>query len=138
MPHSRDFGPSTHHRSVSRATKGGRVRRRDFAKLAGAAVVAPRIILSDRVASRPATVRHTGAWPSYERAIAIDCLASPGPFNTPDATANPLTAEMVANAKASGITAVNLTVSANTFADTFRQMSYWERELQAHPDVLMK
>ena len=114
------------------------MRRRDFAKLAGAAVVAPRIILSDRVASRPATVRHTGAWPSYERAIAIDCLASPGPFNTPDATANPLTAEMVANAKASGITAVNLTVSENTFADTFRQMAYWENELQAHPDVLMK
>jgi len=114
------------------------VRRRDFAKLAGAAVVAPRIILSDRVASRPATVRHTGAWPSYERAIAIDCLASPGPFNTPDATANPLTPEMVANAKASGITAVNLTVSENTFADTFRQMAYWENELQAHPDVLMK
>jgi hypothetical protein len=92
MPHSRDFGPSIHHRSVSRSTKGGRVRRRDFAKIAGAAVVAPRIILSDRVASLPATVRHTGAWPSYERAIAIDCLASPGPFNTPDATANPLTA----------------------------------------------
>jgi membrane dipeptidase len=45
---------------------------------------------------------------------------------------------MVANAKASGITAVNLTVSSNTFADTFRQMSYWERELQTHPDVLMK
>ena len=67
------------------------MRRRDFAKVAGAAVVAPRIILSDRVASLPATVRHTGAWPSYERAIAIDCLASPGPFNTPDATANPLT-----------------------------------------------
>src|SRR6476659_5838105 len=96
--------------------------RRDFTRIAGVAAVAPRTLLLARA----------------ERAIAIDCLASPGPFNTPDATANPLTPEMVANAKASGITAVNLTVSANTFADTFRQMAYWERELQAHPDVLIK
>ena len=81
----------------------------------------------------------THTWPGYDRAIAIDCLASPGPFNTPDATANPLSAEMVANAKASGITAVNLTVSsAPNVADTFRDMGYWERELQAHPDVLLK
>jgi membrane dipeptidase len=112
--------------------------RRDFAKLAGAAALAPRTLLVDRV-TRDLAAAHSSAWPGYERAIAIDCLASPGPFNTPDATANPLSAEMVANAKASGITAVNLTVSsAPNVADTFRDMGYWERELQAHPDVLMK
>jgi len=114
--------------------------RREFAKLAGAAALAPHSVLLSRE-TRPRTSaarRLSTGWPGYEPAIAIDCLASPGPFNTPDATANPLTPEMVTNAKASGITAVNLTVSANTFADTFRQMSYWEHELQAHPDVLMK
>jgi membrane dipeptidase len=112
--------------------------RRDFAKLAGAAALAPRTLLVDRVTRDPAAV-HSSAWPGYERAIAIDCLASPGPFNTPDATANPLSAEMVANARASGITAVNLTVSsAPNVADTFRDVGYWERELQAHPDVLVK
>src|SRR3954471_10657807 len=112
--------------------------RRDFARLAGAAAVAPRTVLLDHTAREPAPTRDSSVWPGYERTIAIDCLASPGPFNTPDATANPLTPEMVANAKASGITAVNLTVSENTFADMFRQMAYWENELQAHPDVLMK
>ena len=112
--------------------------RRDFARLAGVAAVAPRTVLLAHTTRTKKTERASEAWPGYERAIAIDCLASPGPFNTSDATANPLTPEMVANAKASGITAVNLTVSANTFADTFRQMAYWENELQAHPDVLMK
>jgi membrane dipeptidase len=113
--------------------------RRDFAKLAGAAALAPRSVILGRETRDVAAVRGASAWPGYERAIAIDCLASPGPFNTPDATANPLSAEMVANAKASGITAVNLTVSsAPNVAATFRDMGYWERELQAHPDVLMK
>jgi len=112
--------------------------RRDFARLAGVAAVAPRAVLLAHTERTKETSRASSAWPGYGHAIAIDCLASPGPFNTPDATANPLTPEMVANAKASGITAVNLTVSENTFADTFRQMAYWENELQAHPDVLMK
>jgi len=112
--------------------------RRDFAKLAGIAAVAPQTVLRAHTSRATEAAGGGAVWPGYERAIAIDCLASPGPFNTPDATANPLTPEMVANAKASGITAVNLTVSENTFADTFRQMAYWENELQAHPDVLMK
>ena len=77
-------------------------------------------------------------WSGYDQAMVIDCLASPGPFNTLDATAAPLTNEMVQNASLSGITAVNLTVSGNLIADTFERMGYWERELQAHPDVLMK
>jgi membrane dipeptidase len=122
---------------------GGRpMDRRDFVRLAGVAAVAPRSVFSRyALPVRAAPAPMTGAaraWPGYERAVAIDCLASPGPFNTPDATANPLTPEMVANVKSSGITAVNLTVSANTFASTFTQMGYWERELQAHPDALMK
>jgi len=113
--------------------------RRDFTKLAGVTALAPRAVLLGREARSAAAERVSSGWPGYERAVAIDCLASPGPFNTPDATANPLTPEMVANAKASGITAVNLTVSsAPNVAATFRDMGYWERELQAHPDVLMK
>jgi membrane dipeptidase len=113
--------------------------RRDFAKLAGAVALAPRSVILGRETRDVRAARDSSAWPGYERAIAIDCLASPGPFNTPDATANPLSAEMVANAKTSGITAVNLTVSsAPNVADTFRDMGYWERELQAHADVLMK
>jgi membrane dipeptidase len=111
--------------------------RRDFTRLAAAAAVAPRVVLSarDRRLTTPATAP---AWPGYERAIAIDCLASPGPFNTPDSTSAPLTPDMVANAKASGITAVNLTVSSDAFVSTVQQIAYWEHELQAHPDVFTK
>jgi membrane dipeptidase len=113
--------------------------RRDFAKLAGAAAFAPRSALLDRVTRHAETARDHAAWPGYDRAIAIDCLASPGPFNTPDATANPLTPEMIANAKGSGITAVNVTVSsASSLGAAFKDMAYWERELQVHPDVFTK
>ena len=110
--------------------------RRDFTKLAGTAALTPRVLFSDRQ-TYPMTTNET-AWPGYERAIAIDCLASPGPFNTPDRTGDPLTAEMVSNAKSSGITAVNVTIGGDTFANTFRDMGYWERELQAHPNVFTK
>ena len=111
--------------------------RRDFTKLAGAAALAPHALLATREA-HPLMTKTPAAWPGYDRAIAIDCLASPGPFNTPDRTGDPLTSEMVSNAKSSGITAVNVTIGGDTFGDTFRDMGYWERELQSHPDVFTK
>ena len=112
--------------------------RREFAKLAGTAMLARSAMFVSGESRQATSAPRPLAWPGYERAIAIDCLASPGPFNTPDRTGAPLTSEMVANAKTSGITAVNVTVSDNTFAGTIKEMGYWERELQAHPDVLMK
>jgi membrane dipeptidase len=82
-------------------------------------------------------------WPGYQRATVIDCLANPGPFNSPLSTDGPLTAEMVANAKTSGLTAINLTLSGGgrghtSFDETFRRIGYWERELAAHPDTFLK
>ena len=75
--------------------------------------------------------------------VVIDCLASPGPFNVPNRIGRPLTPEMLANAQASGITAVNLTVSgvvaAHLAFDTaFDHIAYWEKELSTHPDALVK
>ena len=93
--------------------------RRDFTKLAGIATRAPCAVLLGRDAGDAVPERVSPAWPASERAMAIDCLASPGPFNTPDATANPLTAEMVANAKASGITAVNGAACGRTLICSF-------------------
>lgn len=109
------------------------MKRRDF--VASSAFVLPLAVGLRRS-------RHAG-WPGYDRATVIDCLASPGPFNSPDSGTGPLTDEMVANAKASGITAVNLTLSGsgrghNSFDDTFVRIGYWERELLAHPDVFMQ
>lgn len=82
-------------------------------------------------------------WPGYDSAIAIDCLANPGPFNSPLSSEGPLTAAMIANVRASGITAINVTLSGNgaghaSFDDTFKRIGYWERELAAHPDLFLK
>lgn len=77
------------------------------------------------------------AWPRYEQVMAIDMLASVGPFNTTQ-PATPLTDAMVRNAAASGITAINLTVDASDMAATMRRIGTWERELNVHGDVLMR
>ena len=81
-------------------------------------------------------------WAGYDDAIVIDALASPGPFNVPDRIGQPLTDEMVRNAAESGITAVNVTVSGGgedpdaAHAATLEHLAYWQREVEAHPDVL--
>jgi membrane dipeptidase len=77
------------------------------------------------------------AWPRYDRAMVIDFLASPGPFNTP-VNVEALTPEMVRNAQASGITAVNLTIGGQTPEGVFRSIARWERDLERHPAALLK
>jgi membrane dipeptidase len=81
-------------------------------------------------------------WPGYSSAIVIDALGGPGgaPSDGEDA---PLSAAEIADVRASGLTAVNLTVSAvgvvaGAFENTVKQIGYWERELDRHRDVLMK
>ncbi len=82
------------------------------------------------------------SWAGYDDAIVIDALASPGPFNVPDRIGQPLTDKMVRNAAASGITAVNVTVSGGgddpdaAYAATLEHLAYWQREVETHPDVL--
>jgi len=92
---------------------------------------------TDDVAVSVTAPTRVASWPRYEQAMAIDMLASVGPFNT-TLPATPLTDEMVRNAKASGITAINLTVDANDLASTMRRIGTWERELNVHPEVLMR
>ena len=111
--------------------------RRDFTRLAAAGALAPRL-LTDRLSDPTREARPTSAWEGYARAVVIDCLASPGPFNVRNALASPLTDEMVTNARASGITAVNLTLASGDVQSVFESMGYWERELRVHPDVLTK
>jgi membrane dipeptidase len=92
----------------------------------------------------PATPTRHGAWPGYDAAIVIDNLATPGPFNVPNSTAAPYSAAMIANARASGITAVNVTLSGGgptgsaAFESTVRNLAFLERELDAHPDALAR
>lgn len=117
--------------------------RREFAHSAAAIpVLASVATFGSRGAPSPAR-RWRYRWEGYDTAIVIDGLASPGPFNVPDSTAEPLSAEMVANARASGITAVNLTLVTSgqghaVFDAAVDTIAYWERELAAHPEVLVQ
>ncbi|MFL6264279.1 MAG: dipeptidase [Thermoanaerobaculia bacterium] len=97
------------------------------------------IFLSTLAAAQAAVPRAVAAaaqtrWEGYDKAILIDALGGPG---------NPLTAAQIADVRSSGITAVNLTVGAlgsgaDVFETTFKTIGAWEREIDAHPDVLMK
>lgn len=79
----------------------------------------------------------TSRWTGYDQALVVDMLASPGPFNT-TLPATPLTPAMVENARASGITAINLTTDGSDFASTMRRIGTWEREMNERPDVFMR
>jgi membrane dipeptidase len=117
------------------------ISRREFAALAAAGVttaLTPRLLR----ASLPDAFR-VSRFPGYERAMVIDCLATPGPFNVPNMFAAPWTPAMVANARASGITAVNVTVNgfaptgAAAYEGTVRALAFLDREIAAHPDAFV-
>jgi membrane dipeptidase len=129
-----------------------RCSRRDFLCAAGALALAPAPLASAAAAppaggpsppTHPATRPEGGAgsasWPGYERALVLDFLASPGLFNVP--VDPPLSEAMVRNAVASGITAVNLTVSgggADAFAGTVAKIATWEGRIDARPDAFLR
>jgi len=82
-------------------------------------------------------------WPGYDKAITIDCLATPGPFNVNNMFSAPFTDAAVANARASGMTAVNVTLNGGgngpvAFASAVENIAFLEHELDLHPDVFLK
>ncbi|MBB4633049.1 dipeptidase [Sphingosinicella soli] len=71
----------------------------------------------------------------YKNAIVIDALASPDTWNVPYPPPGVLTPEKLANVRASGITAVNLTVGKpGGFEGTVKEIAKWLRHIEAHPD----
>jgi membrane dipeptidase len=83
-------------------------------------------------AARPAV-----QWTGYDKAMVIDALGSPGDGDVP------FSAAAVADIRASGVTALNLTVGAlgsgeDAFEQTFKYIGLWEREIDAHPDLLLR
>lgn len=71
----------------------------------------------------------------YRKAIVIDALASPDTWNVPYPPPGVLTPEKLANVRASGITAVNLTVGRpGSFVDTVKEISKWVGHIEAHPE----
>lgn len=80
-------------------------------------------------------------WPRYGKAIAIDACGVVGRFSASDE--NEIGAAELADIRAGGLTAINLTVSSvgsykNDFEQTLRSIGYWDRQIAAHPEALMK
>jgi len=91
----------------------------------------------------PAAVRGEDAptWAPYNKVTVIDALGGPGSSGFGDRV--PLTATDIADIKASGVTAVNVTVGGvgsytRDFEEALRNIAFWEEQAVAHPDALMK
>src|SRR5512135_1658086 len=111
--------------------------RRDF--LATTAAAASLALLP---AALRAAAGASAQWTGYRDAIVIDALGGPGrDMDVP--TRPPLDASELAGIRNSGITALNFTIGsvgsyANDYNETIRNIAYWDREIAAHPELLMK
>jgi membrane dipeptidase len=79
----------------------------------------------------------------YTKAIVIDGLGGPGEMFTGAPDDAPLSAVALTDARASGVTAVNVTVcevdnGPDRFEKTVAAIAKMERELNAHPDFFLK
>ena len=108
--------------------------RREFLKKSGIAATAMML---------PAVARGETAqsWPKFASAMVIDALGAPG--SSAFGSRVPLTASDLADVKTSGLSAVNVTVSgvgsyAKDFEETLRNIAFWDEQIAAHPDTLMK
>ena len=117
------------------------ITRRDFVHRAAALAVAPSLPVGMGIEGPGVGRTAAGSgvavrWPGYADAMVVDFLASPGYFNYP--ADPPLDASMVGNAVDSGITGVNLTVSAGAFEPTVARIARWEAEIERHPQALQR
>jgi membrane dipeptidase len=71
----------------------------------------------------------------YSRAIVIDALANPGSMNVSWPPRGPLSQKQKDAIAASGITAINVTVSAD-FEGSVRNIALWQGEADRYPELL--
>lgn len=96
----------------------------------GTALVAPRSLAA-------------GAWSGYGRAIVIDGCGAPG--NSVLENSGSLTAALVDDVRRSGLTCISITVGPvgttapdAAFAQVVSDISSWEAQIDAHPDVFAR
>jgi membrane dipeptidase len=86
----------------------------------------------------PRRARADGAWPGYGQAVIVDALAGPDEADI-DEQLTPLGARALAAARASGLTAISVTVGADEPLETvLKRVGWCEREIDAHPDLFMR
>ncbi len=110
--------------------------------------ISRRSLLSGAVASAlalglPWQPAGASAWPRYAGAIVIDGCGAPG--NGDSDTSAALSAAQVEDVRASGLTAICVTVGSvgnepadAAFARAVSDISYWEKQIDLHPDVLAR
>lgn len=98
---------------------------------------------SGLVSLAPKPLLASSAETLYARSIAIDGCGGPGGLNAEDGA--PLMAQEVADARASGLAAVNMTIGAvgtmpplEAFEKIMRDIAQWEGEIEAHPEALAR
>ena len=72
----------------------------------------------------------------YAKAVSIDALANPGAMNVPWPPRGPLTPAQRDNVARSGLTALNVTVSADDFEGTVENIALWTGEAAKYPQLL--
>lgn len=72
----------------------------------------------------------------YARVVSIDALASVGAMNVPWPPRGPLTPAQRDHIAHSGLTAINITVSADDFERTVENIALWTGEATAYPQLL--
>ena len=108
---------------------GSTLTRRQFATTIG---VAPLLVAG----THASLAREVQADNVYERAIVIDALANPGSMNVSWPPRGPLSEKQKDAIASSGVTAINVTVSADTFEATTRNIALWQGEADRYPALL--
>ena len=112
----------------------GVVSRREFSVAVASAAVAA--FSARRTTMALAAQGSTDAVALYKRAIVIDALANPGSMNVSWPPRGPLSQKQRDAVAASGMTALNVTVSADTFEATTRTIALWTGEVDRYPTLL--
>jgi len=105
--------------------------RREFGTTVGAGVGALSVPLDGRQSAGGGEAKAL-----YARAISVDALANPGSMNVPWPPRGPLTDAQRANIAASGLTALNVTVSGGDFESTVENIALWTGEAAKYPQLL--
>lgn len=91
--------------------------------------------------SRATSIVQEPHWAPYRKSVVIDACGIPG---GQDGDEPGLTPGQLADLRAGGVTAINLTVSGSVgnyaadFEATLRDIAFWDAQIAAHPDMLLK
>jgi membrane dipeptidase len=112
--------------------------RRSFLSLVGALST---LATSPRAFALALGLPPARGWAGYGDAIVIDSLGGPGVYGADDYA--PLSVAALNDVRASGLTAVNLTVSgvgsyAVDYEKTIRNIGFWNEQVAAHPGALLE